>query len=44
MSDETQEEYNRFLFIMLETWTADEMAYLHHKVIHPSYGQEEESS
>jgi len=40
---ETPEE-QVFLAIMFTTWTPDEMAYMHQRVMHPSYGKDVEES
>ncbi len=42
----TSEEriYTIFLGIMLREFTQDEMAYMHRKVMHPSYGIPEDDS
>lgn len=33
----------RFYNIMFAEWSSDELAYMHHKVMHPSYSEAEES-
>lgn len=36
MAEMTPDE--KFIKIMFDTWTADEMAYMPRRVMHPSYG------
>ena len=36
--DESLKDFEAFLGIMLTTWDYDDMAYMHQRVMHPSYG------